>query len=112
MRVTLIHNPVAGDDEEPDANELMGIIRAAGHDLAYRSAKDGDWSASLEDPGDLVVVAGGDGTVGRVARRLIDTGIPLTLLPIGTANNVVSPISQMLLTSAGRMPAFSGNRDG
>ena len=27
-------------------------------------------------------------------------------------NNVVSPISQMLLTSAGRMPAFAGKREG
>jgi hypothetical protein len=51
MRVTLIHNPVAGDDGEPDADELTGIIRAAGYDIAYRSAKDDDWSASLEDPG-------------------------------------------------------------
>ena len=32
--------------------------------------------------------------------------------PIGTENSVVSPISQMLLTSAGKMPAFAGNRDG
>jgi len=38
---------------------------------------------------DLVLVAGGDGTVSKVARRLVamDSEIPLAVLPMGTANN-------------------------
>ena len=32
--------------------------------------------------------------------------------PIGTENSAVKHDQPMLLTSAGRMPAFSGNRDG
>jgi diacylglycerol kinase (ATP) len=32
--------------------------------------------------------AGGDGTTAKVAFRLIDSGIPLSVLPLGTANNL------------------------
>jgi diacylglycerol kinase family enzyme len=42
----------------------------------------------LDEPSDLVVVAGGDGTVGRVARKLIGRDLPLAPLPLGTANNI------------------------
>jgi diacylglycerol kinase family enzyme len=37
---------------------------------------------------DVVVVAGGDGTIGRTATRLAATDIPLAIVPMGTANNV------------------------
>jgi diacylglycerol kinase family enzyme len=43
---------------------------------------------ALKLPTDLVLVAGGDGTTGKVASRLIHTGVPLSVLPLGTANNL------------------------
>ncbi|HEX7133858.1 MAG TPA: diacylglycerol kinase family protein [Iamia sp.] len=36
---------------------------------------------------DVVVVAGGDGTLGTAADALADTGIPLGILPLGTFNH-------------------------
>ena len=42
----------------------------------------------LKKPGDLVVVAGGDGTVGKVGRRMIGRPTPIAILPLGTANNI------------------------
>jgi diacylglycerol kinase (ATP) len=38
-------------------------------------------------PSDLIAIAGGDGTVGRAACALAGCGIPLAILPFGTANN-------------------------
>ena len=35
-----------------------------------------------------MVVAGGDGTVGKVARSLVGSRIPIAVLPMGTANNI------------------------
>ena len=35
-----------------------------------------------------VVAAGGDGTIGTTAERLVGTGIPLGILPMGTSNDV------------------------
>jgi diacylglycerol kinase (ATP) len=88
MKVTLIHNPGAGDKERPDRDWLIAMVQSAGHDVTYQSLKKDDWHITLEDPVDLVVAAGGDGTVGEVARKLIGRRIPVAVLPTGTANNV------------------------
>lgn len=88
MRVRLIHNPVAGNESQPDADQLQHLIRTAGHEVVYHSSPEVDWPAVLKDPCDLVAVAGGDGTTGGIARRLVGCRIPMTFLPLGTANNI------------------------
>jgi diacylglycerol kinase (ATP) len=87
MRVTLIHNPTAGGDA-PDAKELKKLLKDAGHEVVYQSSKEDGWKATLKKATDLVAVAGGDGTVGRIARRMAGKGIPIAVLPYGTANNI------------------------
>jgi diacylglycerol kinase (ATP) len=87
MRATLMHNPRAGSGE-PSADALLAMIRAAGYDVAYQSTKADDYAAALQDPGDLVVAAGGDGTVRKIACRIASRGIPMAILPLGTANNI------------------------
>ncbi|HET6566999.1 MAG TPA: diacylglycerol kinase family protein [Rhodothermales bacterium] len=91
MRVTLMHNPRAGDEQvKPD--ELMEALRNAEYDPAYQSIKKKGYEKALRDPGALVVIAGGDGTVEKVARSLIGRGIPIGVLPLGTANNVATTL--------------------
>jgi diacylglycerol kinase family enzyme len=92
MRVTLIHNPDAGDEHQPAGDRLSGLIRSQGHSVVYHSSKDTHWDAVLKEPGDLVVAAGGDGLVGNIARRLAGSRTPITILPVGTANNVASSL--------------------
>jgi diacylglycerol kinase (ATP) len=43
---------------------------------------------ALDKQPDLVVVAGGDGTVRLVASELVGTDIPLAIIPVGTFNNL------------------------
>jgi len=88
VRVTLIHNPGAGSTGEKDALKLEKLLSRAGHKVRYRSSKERGWKRALKKPADLVAVAGGDGTVGRVIRRMVGRGVPVTLLPSGTANNI------------------------
>ena len=43
--------------------------------------------AALAAEPDVVLVAGGDGTLREAAEKLRGTSVPLALIPVGTANN-------------------------
>jgi diacylglycerol kinase family enzyme len=87
MRATLIHNPTAGTGR-PGAEDLIALLEGAGYEPTYLSTRADGIATALADPGDLIVVAGGDGTVAKVAIRLEDGRTPLAILPLGTANNI------------------------
>jgi diacylglycerol kinase (ATP) len=87
MRITLLHNPEAGNIDH-SRQELMTLLAEAGHEATYQSTKEDDYEEALMRPADLVIAAGGDGTVGRVARRLLGRRLPLAVIPLGTANNL------------------------
>jgi diacylglycerol kinase (ATP) len=87
MRITLIHNLKAGDAKH-GKRQLMAALAKAGHHATYQSTKEPGLKKALKEPTDLVLVAGGDGTTAKVASRLVDSGIPLSVLPLGTANNL------------------------
>jgi diacylglycerol kinase (ATP) len=86
VRTLLLHNPTAGASH-PNADELMRQLKAVGFLPKYQSSKD-NYKQTLRKRWDLVIVAGGDGTVARVARRLRNRESHLAILPIGTANNI------------------------
>jgi diacylglycerol kinase family enzyme len=65
----------------------MDLLASAGFSPEYESSKEG-YRKALREKWDLVVVAGGDGTVTKVARALDGNEKPLAILPLGTANNV------------------------
>lgn len=91
MRITLLHNATAGSQYHPPA-ELVELARAAGHEVSYSSAVDEDLDRKLQDASDVVLVAGGDGTVADVARRLVGRDTALAVLPHGTANNIAAAL--------------------
>lgn len=92
MKITLIHNPDAGDGTKLSGDEILRLIREAGHKPKYQSVEEKNWKRALKKPGDIVVVAGGDGTVGKVARRMVGTRTPIAVLPMGTANNIANTL--------------------
>jgi len=87
MRALLVHNPTAGDGE-PSAEALLAALERAGFSPAYCSSKADELDAALSASADIILIAGGDGTVARLARRLPDRSVPISILPIGTANNI------------------------
>jgi diacylglycerol kinase (ATP) len=94
-RALLLHNPGAGD-EEHSKEELTALIASQGYECLYASVKDKQWKDFDYDV-DFLVIAGGDGTVRNVAKRLlkrkmIDKIWPIGLLPYGTANNIAKTL--------------------
>lgn len=88
MKVALFHNASSGSEDHTD-DELLKIIRRAGHDVGHVAGKVDALLEELQrEPYELVVVAGGDGTVGRTACELAEWGVPIAILPLGTANNL------------------------
>jgi len=88
--IHLIINPVSGQGEVP-----VGQIRSKFDGLSDRltvhetlpdlSAKTLAQGA-VSDGADLVITFGGDGTMLEVAEGLIHTGVPMAVIPGGTAN--------------------------
>jgi diacylglycerol kinase (ATP) len=88
VRVTLLHHPRAGV-EQHSAGALTALLAAAGHVVvAHASVKEPGWRAALDAHSELVVVAGGDGTVQAVFTELATSSTLVAVLPTGSANNV------------------------
>jgi diacylglycerol kinase family enzyme len=92
MRVALLHNSAAGGEDHTDI-ELIALIEREGHSVEHVVSHVADLTAALHARAcDLVVVAGGDGTVGRTACQLAGWQVPIAILPFGTANNTAAAL--------------------
>lgn len=87
MRVLLYHNQSAGNGDIP-ADKVLTALRRAGHDAVYREKKRGPVDESDLKDVELVVVAGGDGTVKSAVERFHHAVRDFAILPLGTANNI------------------------
>jgi diacylglycerol kinase family enzyme len=90
VRILIYHNQDAGHDHGLPPT-LIGSLRDAGHQIEWRNIK-GNPLDSATSPYDLIVAAGGDGSVGRTARQLVGSHVPIAVLPLGTANNLASTL--------------------
>lgn len=91
MRIRLIVNPIAGRGNGLYlAKRLENYLVARGVKTeTVRTNQKGDaLLAAAQQDVDCVVVVGGDGTVNEVANGIGGTGIPMALLPAGTANAI------------------------
>ncbi|HYF38523.1 MAG TPA: lipid kinase [Gemmatimonadales bacterium] len=90
-RALLLINPAArrGNDAGQEARE---ILERSGLDLRVVTSFEPRQVADIirrEQPAiDRVIAAGGDGTLNAVLQGLVGTGLPLGILPVGTANNL------------------------
>ena len=92
-KIILFQNPASGaPNPEPHrrvrerleamSDSLIEVIVDRDLNLAGRAAE------TAQENADLVVVAGGDGTVREVAGALVSTDITLAIVPLGTFNNL------------------------
>ncbi|MFB2836129.1 YegS/Rv2252/BmrU family lipid kinase [Floridanema evergladense] len=95
QKASLIFNPVCG---QGDANQILANIKSllephlqldvrlttkeVGADVLAKEA--------IAQGAELIIAAGGDGTVSAAATAVVNTGIPLAVIPRGTANAFVN----------------------
>lgn len=104
MEITILVNRESGKNDSETA--LEETIRSAFAEQQLQpdillldgpELKSAAETAVKQKP-DAVVAAGGDGTVSTVASALMDTGIPLGILPMGTLNNFARDLNIPLET--------------
>jgi diacylglycerol kinase (ATP) len=113
----VVYNPV-----KVKLKTLKATVKSAETDAGW--GKTLWFETSIDDPGgdvtkraielgvDVVMVAGGDGTVRAVGEALRGTGIPMGLLPSGTGNLLARNLSLVLddLTHSVRTAFLGGDR--
>lgn len=93
-RTLIVMNPASGQVDADRALRLLGgafAVRGASFDVvSTRGAGDAEEAArqAARQGYRAVVAVGGDGTVGEVITGLAGTGVPLGIVPKGTANQV------------------------
>jgi diacylglycerol kinase family enzyme/membrane-associated phospholipid phosphatase len=114
MRCAVIYNPARIGD-------WVGFRRAVEYEVRNRGWRPALWfETTIEDPGremtrraisggaDLVIAAGGDGTVRVVAAEVAGTGIPFAVIPAGTGNLLAKNLAIPLDERAAIEVAFGG----
>lgn len=111
-QVTVVYNP---------AKVHLGRLRRAVERHAWPGA-DITWSATstegpgfaqatraLEEGADLIIAAGGDGTVRMVALALSGSKIPMAIVPCGTGNMLARNLGIPMLLDSAVHRAFAGD---
>ena len=91
-RVAVVFNPATSPDDAPERKrDLQAALDAAGVEVVWlettkQEAGQGLTRQAVEQGVDLVLAAGGDGTVMACVTGLAASGVPLAVLPGGTGN--------------------------
>lgn len=97
------------------AEAAIGVLRAAGIDILAPDPAGANLSDLIQAHRadcDFVIAGGGDGTMNAAAPALIETGLPLGLLPLGTGNDLARTLDLPLdLPGAAKVIAEGHVRD-
>jgi diacylglycerol kinase family enzyme len=91
MNITLMYNPNAGE-KDLNLDKLVKGLSSRGAEVRLQSTKEDNYELALEEKADFILIAGGDGTVEKLAKKLVFKNIPIAILPVGSANNIASSL--------------------
>jgi diacylglycerol kinase (ATP) len=96
-RLLIIFNPTAGGRRRRRFEAVVAELRRLGCEVTVRPTGrrgDAEQLAASADPNryDMLVVAGGDGTINEVVNGLSGARLPLAIIPLGTANVLAAEI--------------------
>jgi diacylglycerol kinase (ATP) len=118
LMIHAIVNPVSGAGADPDAaTRRADRVRAAaaryGHEVAIHFTERGGHAhelarAAAAAGADGVIVWGGDGTFNEAAGALVQSGIPVGLVPAGSGNGLAGALGTPRVPQEALRIAFEG----
>jgi diacylglycerol kinase (ATP) len=117
MRVALLTNAAAGRGTEPD--RVAALLREGGASVTVHrfdperaeGAVGAAATEALEAGPDRLAVAGGDGSIAPVAAHAARAGLPLAVVPMGTANDFARTLGLPLELRDACALAATGTRE-
>lgn len=91
MRAMMLYNPSAGMGEH-HAGDLVAALAEKGIATTCCSVDDPAYPECLAQDADVLIVAGGDGTIYKAVAQLSDRRMPLAIIPLGGANNIATSL--------------------
>jgi len=86
-----MYNAQAGGNPLP-VEDLVKRLEKRGAEVLAKDTKEDDYKNALEEPCDFILIAGGDGTIEKIAKKIIHRNVPVALLPCGNANNIAESL--------------------
>lgn len=125
FRILVIHNPASGGSGGPRFGRVLAALTAAEAEVdVHATTRRGDAEAIARQRSgegfDVIVAAGGDGTIAEVANGLDEGAPPLGIIALGTANVFAAElglphsshgIARVILHGMPR-PVFAGRANG
>lgn len=113
-RVAVILNPIKVGDVEEFKSRVRSVAEHAGwseplwFETTVEDPGNGQATAALHEEVDLIIAAGGDGTVRNVCEEVARTGVAVGVLPHGTGNLLARNLGIPLNTRDALDVAFGG----
>ena len=116
--IHIILNPTAGARRRGLLDEIVSRLKRGGATVTLEETEGPGHATALAQraaargEADVIVAAGGDGTINEVARGLVGQGVPLGIIPLGTANVLAielglrqraAEVADMLLSGPARL---------
>ncbi len=113
-QAALVYNPIKVDEKRlraavRDLSKEAGWAHPAFYTTTVADAGQGVTREALERGVDVVLVAGGDGTVRAVSEAMAGTGVPLSIVPSGTGNLLARNLNLPLLDPEAMIRAALGD---
>jgi YegS/Rv2252/BmrU family lipid kinase len=117
LRIFVIFNPIAGRLHRRRLNRTIAYLRAGGCMVTLFETQEADDVERMahragSEPYDIIVAAGGDGTMNGVANGLASLAAPppMGLIPLGTANVLAAEIGLPTTARAAARALMAGKR--
>ena len=94
-KALLLANPNARQVKK-GFSKAINNLQELGLEILYKETESpldvGRLISKHRDAVDFVIIAGGDGTLNLAVEALVETGLPLAILPLGTANDLAKTL--------------------